>query len=113
MDNRKLKRRHLIYYLRVYDATTDQLIGHLVDITTEGMMLISEQTIPVEKDFKFRMVLPDEIMSKPDILIEARSIWCKKDVNPDFFATGLTILKINQDDLIVVDSLIRKYGFND
>jgi hypothetical protein len=113
MDNRKLKRRHLIYYLRVYDAVNEQLIGHLVDVTTEGMMLISELPIPTNKTFTFRMILPDEILSKPDIVIEARSIWCKKDVNPDFYATGLTILKIDPDDLVVIDSLIRKYGFND
>ena len=39
-ERRRLKRRHLIYYLRVFNQATDQLIGHLVDLTTEGTLTV-------------------------------------------------------------------------
>jgi hypothetical protein len=45
-EKRKLKRRHLIYYLRVFEKNTDTLLGYLVDITPEGIMIMSES--PVE-----------------------------------------------------------------
>jgi hypothetical protein len=41
-EKRKLKRRQLIYYLRVLDRDSGALVGRLVDITTEGVMLLSE-----------------------------------------------------------------------
>ena len=45
-DQRKLKRRHLIYYLRVFDAESGDVLGHIIDIHTEGFLLISEHPIP-------------------------------------------------------------------
>lgn len=114
MENkRKLKRRHLIYYLRVFDQSTGQLIGHLVDITKEGLMLISEQPLIPEKEYKFRMVLPTEILNKAEVSYTATVIWSKKDVNPDFYATGFILRDISNDDIVVIESLIHRYGFND
>ena len=114
MENkRKLKRRHLIYYLRVFDVTNGQLIGHLVDITKEGLMLISELPLINEKQYSFRMVLPAEILNKAELTFVATVIWCKKDVNPDFYATGFRMVSISDDDMTIIESLIHRYGFND
>ena len=114
MENkRKLKRRHLIYYLRVFDQSNGQLIGHLVDITKEGLMLISEQPLITDKEYKFRMVLPTEILSRAEVNYTATVIWCKKDVNPDFYATGFRLSDISTDDIVIIESLIHRYGFND
>ncbi len=44
-EKRKFRRRQIIYYLRVFDQSTDQLLGHLVNITSEGAMIISENQI--------------------------------------------------------------------
>ncbi len=56
---RSQKRWHLIYYLRVFDRDTNEMIGHLVNITTEGIMLISDQTIDLDKTFHLRMLWPN------------------------------------------------------
>ena len=44
-DVRAYKRRHLIYYLEVYDDETGDLLGHLVDITLQGLKLTSKKEI--------------------------------------------------------------------
>jgi hypothetical protein len=114
MENkRRLKRRHLIYYLRVFDVTNGQLVGHLVDITKEGLMLISELPLINEKQYSFRMVLPAEILNKAELTFVATVIWCKKDVNPDFYATGFRMVSIADEDMTIIESLIHRYGFND
>jgi hypothetical protein len=114
MENkRKFKRRHLIYYLRVFDVSNGQLVGHLVDITKEGLMLISEQPLENEKFYNFRMVLPAEILNKAELNFSATVIWCKKDVNPDFYATGFHMDSISEEDMVIIESLIHRYGFND
>ena len=113
MEQRKLKRRHLIYYLRVYDTATNLLLGHVVDVTTEGLMLISEEQIIAGTIYNLKMVLPEDILQKPEIMFQVKSLWCKKDINPDFYATGLNIMKIDENDLDIIDTLIRKFGFND
>jgi hypothetical protein len=88
-------------------------MGHLVDITKEGLMLISEQPLIDEKQYFFRMVLPAEILNKAELTFSATVIWCKKDVNPDFYATGFRLVSISEEDMVIVESLIHRYGFND
>lgn len=112
-DKRKLKRRHLIYYLRIFDKNSGEILGHLVDITSEGLMMISENSVETNKDFKLRMVLPLEILSRDELLFHATSVWCKKDVNPDFFATGFRIRDIPMEDIVIIERLIRQHGFKD
>jgi hypothetical protein len=97
----------------VFDVTDGQLIGHLVDITKEGLMLISELPLINEKQYSFRMVLPAEILNKGELTFVATVIWCKKDVNPDFYATGFRMVSISDEDMAIIESLIHRYGFND
>jgi hypothetical protein len=114
MENkRRLKRRHLIYYLRVFDLSNGQLVGHLVDITKEGIMLISEQPLTMDRIYHFRMVLPSEILNKSELTFTSQVVWCKKDINPDFYATGFKLSDILEEDIVVIESLNHRYGFND
>lgn len=112
-NKRKLKRRHLIYYLRVFQRGNNALIGHMVDVTREGIMIMSEEPIEADKDFEFRMDLPAEIWGKKFIDFDARSLWCRKDANPDFYNTGFTMLKIAPADMTAIDRLVSQYGFQD
>ena len=112
-DKRKLQRRHLIYYLRVFDRATDQLLGHLVDLTNDGAMLISEIQITAEEIFKLRMILPSEIDDKKYLDFEGFSIWCKRDVNPDFYVTGFKFNQISDQDVKTISLLIEEFGFLD
>ncbi len=112
-ERRRLKRRHLIYYLKVTNQVDGQLIGYLVDITEEGLMLISNDPIETQIEFPFRMALPQEIMMKTEIQLDAKCMWCKKDVNPDFYASGFQITAISDEDQIIIANLIRRHGFQD
>lgn len=111
-DKRKLKRRHLIYYLRVFNKKTDQLIGHLVDITTEGIMLISEEPIDTTAIFQLNMTLPANIEGNKQIAFKARSLWCKKDINPDFYNTGFQLINISVKGIQIIERLIHDFSFD-
>jgi hypothetical protein len=110
-DKRQLKRVHLIYYLRIFDNETGANIGHLVDITTQGIMMISEEPVPAGKDFSFRMQLPTTITGREEIQFSARSLWCKKDFNPDFYVSGFQIKEISPQEVNTISSLMNAYGF--
>ncbi len=112
-DVRAYKRRHLIYYLEVYDDETGELLGHLVDITFEGMKLTSKKEIPTGKDFRLRMMLPEEFFQEKVLMIKATSMWSRKDVNPDFFAVGLKAYDLDKDTADIIFGLIERVGFND
>jgi len=98
----------LIYYLRVYDRTTGQLLGRLGDLTTDGVMLISEEPIEIRKTFHLRIDLPEQIEGRREITFEAISRWASKDINPNFHDTGFQFSVISRDDLDAVIELIEE-----
>ena len=58
-------------------------------------MMISEEPVPNGKDFTFTMHLPVVITGRESIQFKAHSLWCKKDINPDFYVSGYTIKDID------------------
>jgi len=108
-EKRKLERRHLIYYLRVFDNKTNKLLGHLVDISTEGFMLISEEPIETNSTFQLRMNIPPEIPETQHINYIARSEWSRSDINPAFYNPGFQILRISMDAFKIIDRMIEEF----
>ena len=113
-DRRTMKRRHLIFYLRVWDRASGEVIGHVVDITTEGIMLIGEQELPLHKQFdlEIRWRKPG---SEEDQAIgfRAETMWSSPDVNKAFRDTGLRLLDDGEEVLEPIRQLIKHYGFDD
>jgi hypothetical protein len=111
-ERRKLKRRHLIYYLRVFHRSTGRQVGHLVDLTPEGMLLMSERPIRVGRTLPLAMTLPSAD-GEQKIEFDATSLWTSPDVNPDFYDTGFKFEKVSRRHLAELETLIDDYGFRD
>jgi hypothetical protein len=112
-EKRKLKRWHLIYYLRVIERHTNCAIGHLIDISEEGMMLVSEEPIPIDRVFQFQMMLPEQIAGTKVWEFDAKSLWCEPDLNPDLHKTGFHLINVLPEDIGTIECLIDDYGFRD
>ena len=110
---RKFKRRHLIYYLEVFDDESGELLGYLVDLNINGLKLVSKTEIPSGKDFRLRMTMPEEYCKDQQVIFSARSMWCSKDVNPDFYAAGFSAPDLNQEIRRLFMVMIDQVGFND
>lgn len=112
-DGRALKRRHLIFYLEVYDTETGTLLGNLVDITTRGIKLVSKTPIEPGKTFTLRMTLPEDYFEDKVLTFEAKSLWSGNDVNRDFFDTGFSVPSLDTKAKETITELVKQVGFND
>jgi len=112
-EKRRLKRRHLIFYLRVFNAETNQLLGYLVDLTPEGIMLMSEEPVEKGEKFKLRMDLPEEYSDRAKIEFDAESVWTSTDVNPDFYDTGFKFSNVSHEERLIIEDIIDDLGFED
>ncbi len=110
--SRVLARRHLIYYLEVYDIETGKQLGHLVDITTRGIKLVSKETIPLEQTFIMKLMLPTGYFKEKEIHFEAKSLWSSNAVNPDFFDTGFEVTSLSTEERQIIRKLVEQIGFN-
>jgi len=96
-DLRKIERRYLVFYLRVFDGMSSKILGHLVDISEKGIMLLSDDPIQINEDYRLRMRLPTEMKERNEIVFSATSRWCKSDLNPDFFRAGFQMHDLKPD----------------
>lgn len=112
-NKRSVPRRHLIYYLRVYDQSENKLIGNLVDISTKGIMVVSEKELPVDKQYTLKMLLPDTLEGSKEVEFKAETRWCHNDVNPNFFDTGFELINPDGNFLEALDRLVEDCLFRD
>jgi hypothetical protein len=112
-ENRKEHRRHIIYYLQILEPESKKVIGRLVDITSIGIMIISEMALEPGKEFALQIALPEEFQEDRHIDLIGESVWCHKDVNPDYYAIGFKIEPPNEAAAGLIQKLIDEYGFHD
>lgn len=94
-EKRKEKRIIVDFFLEVFDAKTGNMVGHMVDLTSQGMHLVSNQEIPIDREFTMKMRLPGGMPVKPFIEFRAVSKWCKNVDNSIFFDTGFEIYDLD------------------
>jgi hypothetical protein len=112
-NRRKTNRRYLSSFIRVYDASTREQIGNLVDITPQGAMIVGQESIPQDQAIRLRLELASEVADKPFLEFPARSIWCHPDLEPSLHNTGFEILELTPEDTRIIQKIIETFGFRD
>ncbi len=115
-ERRKQERLSLSFILRVYrykgnDANSSSegnvLLGHIVDISTGGLMLLSEKPMASNQHLNLllEIELADEVVEK--IVVSARSVWSRKDPNPGWFNTGFKFVEVSAEAGTAIGRLIN------
>ena len=110
---RSMKRRHLIYYLRVINCDTEELLGFLVDITTRGFMVMSEKPIQTGRLFHLKILRASDAEEKQFLFFDARSKWSERSINSEFYDTGFELVNVTPDDFDEIEKIIDELGFKD
>ena len=112
-EQRKLKRRHLILNLEIIDKKIGKTLGYLGDLSIEGLLILTNKPIPLNKTFQIELLLPEkEEFGKESIPLKIKTKWRHEDINPDITDTGHEILEIAPKDVTVINELIEFLGFN-
>jgi len=111
-EKRQIQRRHLIYYLRIWDKTENNMLGHLADVSTDGFMLVGETPIEVNKEYSLLMRLPSVSGDMNPLEFKASSCWSSNDVNKLFYDTGFQFTAISDETINRIRSLIAEYGMS-
>lgn len=103
-EARREEREIINRYLRVFDRNSNQFVGYLVDITPHGAMLQSRDEVALDQRMLLRVELPEELDPSRELVIEAASVWDKKEENALFHHTGFEF----QDVSSVAENKIRR-----
>jgi hypothetical protein len=109
--SRRPERQDFSCYMQLFDHNTQELVGHLTDISSGGFKLDSLSPIPPNKDFRFYLDLTPEVAQKPNMMFVARSRWCKVDpLDPFCYNVGFQLINIAPEDLEIFNRMIERYG---
>jgi hypothetical protein len=112
-DKRKLERKTLGMFSRVFDRKSGKLIGHLNDLTIQGGMIIGEQKILSNVTMQVRIEIPEdfEIEGVDHIDLLTKTVYCKPDIDPFYQNTGLEFLQLTDQDIQILEKIIKQYEF--
>lgn len=99
----------LVYYLGVTNRETNQVIGHAVDISDEGLMMFSKEPIETGVVFQLQMHLPEEIQADRHFDFTAVSRWCEKFENSEFYNTGFLFKDVSAEGAKTINRLIDEF----
>ncbi len=105
-NKRNLKRHYLIYYLRVFNRENGEVLGHLVDITHKGIMLMRDSPLNVCQNYKLRLRWRNSAGRLQLADFDGVCRWCKPDVNPDFYGVGFAITSATDEHIEAISQLI-------
>lgn len=109
-EQRKLKRRNFILNIEVFDRNSDKLMGDLGDITSEGIMVVSEDPIAENKTFELIIRLPEEAEEQLEIVFDAQSIRCQKTIHKAIYITGFLVKSLDEENKRKIEYFIEEYA---
>ncbi len=112
-NNRQRERMHVVAYLKVRERETDQTMGRVVDITSQGMRLCSRHPLQPGSHTAFKVTLPSMDGAGAEIDFLAEVIWCNQATLPGYFDAGVQLqgLSINEEEAI--ECFIENARFED
>ena len=76
IEKRQRRRWELVFYLRIFDQSNGALLGHVIDISEDGLMMLSEVPIKLGMDYDLGLEMPASgNAGKDTISFKARSTW--------------------------------------
>ncbi|MCU7918139.1 MAG: PilZ domain-containing protein [Candidatus Thiodiazotropha sp. (ex Epidulcina cf. delphinae)] len=105
-EQRNAPRKIADEVLEVSDQITGSQIGRVVNISAEGLMLLSEEPIITGSVYQLDMSLPGANEEISKISFGAEAVWCTEASQPDCYWSGFRIIDIADDDVLVIDELI-------
>lgn len=110
-NHRAQPRRELNVYLEVREADSGRPVGHVVDLTTGGMRLVT--TAAFEEGATYRLLIAIDIgpAGAKTVPVNAVCTWAGRDVNPDLNAVGFRFENLPPLDQASLARLIRQHGF--
>lgn len=103
-EKRKFKRS--LCYLKATAHETGDLIGHVGDITHEGLNLVSKRELPLSSNLAIQVEEPE---SDQTISLIIKGIWNQRNDEPLHFRTGCQILSPSPETIEAINKLIELF----
>ncbi len=109
-EDRKFERAHAAYHAEIRRQDSDEIVGHLADISEGGLMLTAEAPLTVGIRLDLTVELPRSAGAGEVVPVAARVRWCEADLAPGVYAAGLEFTGDAPTVAHVKEQLVRLLG---
>lgn len=110
MSSRKQSRVDLFMRLPVYRDEQTEPLGYMQNMSTGGLMVVSDQVITISEHMNLRMGLPETMNGLTEIRFRAHAVWQETDANPQLTTTGFEYDHVEFADYQIIIALIPRYS---
>jgi len=110
-EHRRSRRRRVQASIEVYDAMSEDLIGHLGNLSVDGLLLMSSRRIPENALFQLAFTLPRGAAAPARRFeIGVHEQWSESARAPGQYWAGFRIVDISREDVKALDDWISSPG---
>ena len=96
-NKRKSDRIELLYYLRIFESSTDQFRGHLVDISEKGLMITSDEPFEPNKTYTLKLDTSIDLDMSEELSFVAKNVWCDGNEPKNVWDGGFKLLDASNE----------------
>jgi len=108
IEGRKLERMHVISYVKVQETESDQIIGHLRNVTVQGMQLHGCVPMEPKSKIQLRMFFPPTLDESGEITFDANVIWCSESADTTAYNTGVRLVDVSEEQTEIIEQFIER-----
>lgn len=94
--------------IRVLDRDQEVTMGQLVDLSVEGLMMLAQEPVDVNRVFRMSLDVPEEI-GLGHISFGAESLWVEPSHDTKTHWAGFQIIDISRDNSEKIRQLIEEF----
>lgn len=92
-------------FFAVRNERDNAMLGHLADISAEGMMIVSGEPVDIAVMYDIRIELPEKVDGRDSIAFSARPVWTAQDPEDGLYKTGFHFTRIEPTEIWIISRL--------
>lgn len=112
-ETRKLQRMQVLSYVKVCEQKDDLALGHLVDITTQGLRVVSPKALLPHSIIHLRLDLPTADDGVQKLHFKAQVIWSRASAEFESWDTGLQLVNVTDDECDHIERFMQNAAYED
>ena len=109
-ESRRLKRHNIAAVIEVYDASRGQLLGRLVNIHTEGLMIVTEGSLKADHVYQLEIRLPEPLEGASAIRTGVDCLWVRETDGSNMGWAGCHIIDLSDLARRQIEALVEQMG---
>lgn len=106
-NRRKLERREVEISVVAQNGVNDEPLGKLVNIHSEGLMIMSEGPLDTESIYQLELVLASPINDQTTIPVVADCLWQSPASTDGSYWVGFKIVEVSNKSLELIEQLAQ------